>query len=166
MSSSKTLDARQETKDLNLTLDQLKNYLGTGLEVEWADEKGTLIGINEKSTRPLIINPHSAWLSPEQYSDMHFVYPICYRLSALDRNLNPEQEGIFKSAATKIGIPDWEVEEIKEYGVRQWYHFQELIKLHFWPFGDEYFEEGLVIDKLNTQDSILNTTKGKEVPNV
>lgn len=26
--------------------------------------------------------------------------------------------------------------------------YQKLFKWHFWPFGDEYFEQGLVIDKM------------------
>jgi hypothetical protein len=84
---------------------------------------------------------------------------LCYRLSDLDK-FNPELGfiPIDKICNLNLGHCDWLTKEreelINKYGHEYWLGhipykiFKQLIEWHFWLFGEEYFTEGLVIDKI------------------
>ena len=138
-----------------ITIDQLKNYLGTGLIVEveyiYRNNKSTISvsGLNSPITLYLIMK--------ESYE---YVKPICYRLSDLNKFI-PELGFV---PAEKLEIDSCEVQycsatkELKLYmdTENEWVYpidiyyniFQKLFEWNFWVFDQEYFEQGLVIDKL------------------
>ena len=60
--------------------------------------------------------------------------------------------GIYYKKITSKGT----VEEIESNTGNSWAMCQKLFEWHFWPFGEEHFTEGLIIDKLG---------EGKEVQN-
>ena len=135
--------------NLKITIDHLKNYLGTGFKMKLENFP---LGDHERILE--LDCGHDFNL----YLQNNWVKPICYRLSDLDKFI-PElgfvpiewfenHESIdfangniwvlrmFKDGSNKIP-------ELIPFGV-----YQKLFQWHFWPFGEEYFEQGLVIDKL------------------
>lgn len=143
--------------ELKITIDQLKNYLGTGLKVyidEFGEEEEGLVGIVGDEIQTNI-----------DAAEIDLVRPICHRLSDLDKFIPelgfvPLQE-IWK---LELGHKDWISKEreylIEKRGLNYWFNhipygiIQKLFQWHFWPFGEEYFEAGLVIDKLSYEDPI------------
>jgi hypothetical protein len=142
--------------NLKITIDHLKNYLGTGLNV-YIDEFGTedevLYSINGESEE-VETNIDAA--------EICLVRPICYRLSDLDKFI-PELGfvPIEEIRNLEMGHCDYISKErdelVRRYGFDYWIDrvpngiIQKLFTWHFWPFGEEYFEQGLVIDKMKQQ---------------
>lgn len=176
-----------------LTIDQLKNYLGTGLKLDTEGEIQSLYGLYQSKS---IIRAETEF----SYMALNEIKPICYRLSDLDKFI-PELgfvpiEELLKIATEMIWgdriepIGDCEIlKENDSTGIIAWndtervsftldkeiswfdfslyvdgsemkldkFHlFQKLFQWHFWPFGEEYFEQGLVIDKLNQGKEVCN----------
>lgn len=150
--------------DLKLTIDQLKNYLGTGLKFnamgmnvdEYADpsvpQLFEMIGLS-----PDWVEGDSTHLQKDfLIVDM---FPICYRLSDLDKFI-PELGFVPIEEISGLGLDhaEWISKErkqiIKNWGFSFWIDnipfaiIQQLFQWHFWPFEQEYFEQGLVIDKM------------------
>lgn len=151
--------------DLKITIDQLKNYLNTGLKMGMKDHKidyvgreiDTMIGLHQwdKSGQLwCVLTEGGSKPAPSQ------VQPICYRLSDLDKFIPelgfcPKDEffiryggGVIEAGKSlwKETFTDnvrWSPVDTISFGV-----VQLLFQWHFWPFGEEYFEKGLVIDKL------------------
>lgn len=138
--------------DLKITIDQLKNYLGTGLKFQ---NYGEFEGIRE-----WIVD--SAIFKSKNGSDIvpiSKVNPLCYRLSDLDKFI-PELgfmpiEEIKK--ITKFSKSD-QVWLMNQNGFKTslFLIIEKLFQWHFWPFGEEYFERGLVIDKLKHREGVSN----------
>lgn len=136
--------------DLKITIDQLKNYLGTGLKVRVLDNSSW--------------NVSNTSLSPIHLADNCEIQFIqCYRLSDLDKFI-PELGFVPIEELGKRRSLDWSGEKnikpiillIRDMKLKRipFDMMEKLFQWHFWPFGDEYFDQGLVIDKL---------THGKEV---
>lgn len=137
-----------------LTIEVLKNYLGTEL-------KGLVIYPNsmEECTLSIKSGINNICDLTEFLNTTYKVTPICYRLSDLD-NFIPELGfiPIDKIRDLNLGHCDWLTKEreelINKYGHEYWLGhipykiFKQLIEWHFWLFGEEYFTEGLVIDKI------------------
>lgn len=165
--------------DLKLTVDQLKNYLGTGLKckvkhktigsMEVKNPMFTLDSINASFTRAQFWTFDSIFCDQFGFTGKGFqkneFNPICYRLSDLDKFI-PELGFVpldeinnYAPLGKYFGFAI-EKDSLGQIGYRtpeSWLnpliHIEFLNKLfqwHFWPFGDEYFEEGLIIDKLKT----------------
>lgn len=131
-----------------LTIEQLKNYLGTGLEIMRPDGRTKLI--LKTVIDNLMVFEGDGW----KYGDLIKNKLICYRLSDLDKFIPelgfvPFQE-LFKNHENMTrGRIKKAKEEILHIPYLSYERLQKLFQWHFWPFGDEYFEQGLVIDKLN-----------------
>lgn len=154
---------------LKLTIDQLKNYLGTGLKIEPL--------IKHTSSGNLILDEFGVNILYEYF--IEDVVPHFYRLADLDKfipelgfvpldKLNNYRE-LSTGKMTKsgwvndtVGICDrniqcdlsvigggsWEggIEDVETFQFFTLY--QQLFEWHFWVFDQSYFESGLVIDKL------------------
>ena len=131
---------KQEKTDLKITIDQLKNYLGTGLEVMRFS-----YGSSSWNKYPL----YTFHLDDtDENENIYNVKPICYRLSGLDKfipelglvpldNLSPYSRSVLNQYIGRQAIEMFRFSD-----------FQKLFQWHFWPFGEAYFEQGLVIDKM------------------
>lgn len=147
-------------KDLKLEHHHLKYYLGTGLELELGGYNnpkiGFMNGINTRNNR-VIYTAHSGMI--EDDIKIHFCKPIMYRLSDLDKFI-PELgiDPIDIIWRLNLGHTDWvsveRTQTIQDFGFERWFFnipfgiLQKLFEWNFWVFGDEYFDEGLIIDKL------------------
>lgn len=135
--------------DLKITVDQLKNYLGTGLKVTFdGDEyEHDLIGIDLTNEGIHIVSPFGDF----GRSEVEKIRPICYLLSDLDKEIEHNSERF---------VPEKELKKITKFSlgdkagliqfnglITSFLIMQKLFEWHFWPFGDEYFTQGLVIDK-------------------
>lgn len=140
---------------LEITIEQLKNYLGTGLKI---NEFYTYR--NGKSTEGVSSIDLPAVMYLVMRNSFDKLQPICYRLSDLDKFI-PE-----------LGFVP--IEEMRNSGFwcdayDEWYECtypqknidqapfevaQLLFEWHFWAFGDQYFDQGLVIDKLSASASL------------
>jgi hypothetical protein len=129
-------------KDLKITIDQLKNYLGTGLKVyidQDSIDQERLTGIFDEAEEVQT----NVELAP--FED---VRPICYRLSDWDKYI-PELGFIpYEKVGFRPNLRDYKWEEINVFDL-PFNRVKTFFDWHFWPFGDEYFDHGLVIDKLN-----------------
>lgn len=167
-----------------LSIEHLKNYLGTGLKFHYQGE------LNEVTEKPIEFEMtginQNGWVDAkgvlrtveDQYR-IEDMFILCYRLSDLDKfipelgfvplnrfvnddeNLDSTIVIDLKDRVIK-SISSFEVSAImsnqKEhlisfflYGSQRMTPFefmQKIFQWHFWPFGDEYFEEGLVVDKM------------------
>lgn len=137
--------------DLKLTVDQLKNYLGTGLKSSQKSTIGPLIREMDH------LNMYS-FISDDTRAKLMF-----YRLSDLDKFI-PELGFVpIKRLpySTKLYFyrplnPQFDLEIIiqtedysQEIDLYDGFKIMSLLfQWHFWPFGDEYFDAGLVIDKM------------------
>jgi len=126
--------------NLKITIDQLKNYLSTGLKIMdgWGDVR------NFKYTH----------LDDDgNHGEIFGIKPICYRLSDLDKFI-PELGFVpIEELANGLGgIAEAAFNEVRlkrmSYDNMPYWAISKIFKWHFWPFGDEYFDQGLVIDKL------------------
>ena len=141
--------------NLKITIDQLKNYLGTGLKIEpdgkSAAEKNILVGLYQDPCLS-VDAVYFGTIDGQDIRTIDGMRPICHRLSDLDKFI-PELGFVPLQKLTPYAKTRFEfVRDLNE-DVRDW-TFQDMQKLfqwHFWPFGEEYFEEGLVIDKLKQQ---------------
>lgn len=146
--------------ELKITIDQLKNYLGTGLKLlpngNSAAEDNVLIGIYQDPC----LSCDCVYFGTIEGQDMRTIQemkPICYRLSDLDKRI-PELGFVPLDELGKIDPIDrsGEIKTLDDFGIKYqqtsvsdyFELIQKLFQWHFWPFGDEYFEAGLVIDKL------------------
>ncbi len=151
--------------DLKITVDQLKNYLGVGLELKVRSVAGvdhgtdTMIGIcdNMHDGADILVKTKNGFTTDYK---IQFAIPICYRLSDLDKEIEHNGERFVPVA--KLFPIDTEFErsagitsmDYMQYmlndGFKSFHYelIQKLFEWHFWPFGDEYFEQGLVIDKM------------------
>lgn len=153
-----------KNSNLKINIDQLKNYLGTGLKLLFIrDEEfemegyipGLITNVDKEYGQNGRINTN--------YYNIDKSRPICYRLSNLDKFI-PElgfvplnelyfEAGHQRSAQNNGGMMLWKKSMFEtilhalpselSYGV-----ISKLFQWHFWPFGNDYFEAGLVIDKL------------------
>lgn len=155
-------------KELKITVDQLKNYLGTGLMVQVGSTKRNLTALQDDCRLAFV----TAWMGSreKQMVGIENVKPICYRLSDLDKEIEHNGESFvpleklretFSFATTGyVNFDkdlDLQVEPFMDGGdvgdvFINMLDFMEIMKLlykwHFWAFGNEYFEQGLVIDKI------------------
>ena len=123
--------------ELKITIDQLKNYLGTGLKIMdgWGDVR------NFKYTH----------LDDDgNHGEIFGVKPICYRLSDLDKfipelGVVPIEEFLGDDVDLVLNAV-----QVNDLSYLPFNLISLLFQWHFWPFGDEYFEQGLVIDKLKS----------------
>lgn len=139
------------TKALKITVDQMKNYLNTGLHC--------LLDYDEESYFDELVGIHKDGelrFAGDQ-GDTHTiesVKPECYRMSDLDKFI------------PALGfIPIEEVDKHHNFSVLRKsdlqtdptrYPFtvlQALFQWNFWVFDQEYFTQGLVIDKLRKEAS-------------
>jgi hypothetical protein len=160
---------------MKITIEQLKNYLGIGLEYillhdyheefyefednelyEEAFKKGAhwkMVGYTdieipagEGDLSGSIIQFRSSF-----YTDSSIAKPLFFKLSDLDKFI-PELGFVPRD---KIPMGDVIIEDGKiyasgdeyDYSVLPFYTFEWLIKHHFWVFDQSYFDEGLIIDK-------------------
>jgi hypothetical protein len=138
--------------NLKITIDQLKNYFGTGLKFEDYYFGKLFEGEMDYHNFPNFIdNSITSKLKLYSLSDLDKFIPdlgfvpieelnkiFGYELCRLTKFISPVEIGwaIDGGANTAITWSDM-------YPV-----IEQLFKWHFWPFGEEYFEKGLVIDKL------------------
>lgn len=144
---------------MKLTIEQLKNYLGTGLKCE--------TGQKETWTIEQYLTRNSVGFANDKING---IKPICYRLSDLDKfipelgfvpwerlnEMYANYEQGFKIDMTHSDLnkeSKWVFFQYHKdnWGCQSWVPFEiysTIFQWHFWPFGDEYFEDGLVIDKL------------------
>lgn len=173
--------------ELKITIDQLKNYLGTGLkcqssnDAEYRRNKDIPVEFEMYGlTDGYAMIDCSVLQTDCEYEDLK---PICYRLSDLDKfipelgfvpfkrllNNEPEKDDSIEiefiegrmpfqkrfRAFAWVDYPDGESrkEHLSDFflngnhGMVPFSWMQQLFQWHFWTFGDEYFEAGLVIDK-------------------
>jgi len=137
--------------NLKITIDHLKNYLGTGLKF---DRVYTYRNGNSEKGFSSIDDPAVMYLIMcDSYDSLN---PICYHLSDLDKFI-PELGFVpiewFENQYYTLSLHK-EAERLIEWEGHNWLNqmsfllVTHLFEWHFWPFGDEYFEQGLVIDKL------------------
>lgn len=128
-----------------LTIDQLKNYLGTGLKSYQDSRIGPIIReFDHLNMYSFIYNDTSARL-------------MFYRLPNLDKFI-PELGFVPIEELIKKHDPDVELrwEFIETYPFNFSFDIvKQLFEWHFWVFDQEYFESGLVIDKLKNNEKIL-----------
>lgn len=148
-------------KELKITVDQLKNYLGTGLIMEYS-------GFGEDKKK--LVDKWS--ISIQEHWDIHFMdegqtdndvlfyfKPICYRLSDLDKEIKHNGERFFPvdkiQELYEADLFDWDCKKMWVCGswtsnTIEWPYslVKKLFEWNFWLFGDKYFEQGLVIDKM------------------
>jgi hypothetical protein len=130
--------------NLKITIDQLKNYFGTGLKFEDYYFGKLFEGEMDYHNFPNFIdNSITSKLK-------------LYRLSDLDKFIPElgfvpidELEDLYKINSMWYG---WsEFMKTANLKMIDFPMAQQLFQWHFWPFGDEYFEKGLVIDKMKQQ---------------
>jgi hypothetical protein len=117
--------------ELKITFDQLKLYLNTGL----------LIDTSYRELLPLQSVTHIRAIEKGNGK------PVCYRLAWLHYYI---PEGSEKSLGDQFGWnPLFSASNIQGLlsGNLRYHYYQELVKHHFWIFGDEYIDQGLVVDK-------------------
>lgn len=132
--------------ELKITIGQLKNYLGTDVTFipnEFPDAELPLESLNSDAVMG----------SDQDGNEGEFYYQDvklkCYRLSDLDKHI-PELGFV---PIDKLGEDDWNIYVrhilfAGRFDKTPFSAMQSIFQWHFWPFGDEYFEAGLVIDKL------------------
>jgi len=148
-----------------IEISQLKNYLGTGLKFYYEGET------DEDTEKPIefeIIGiSQNGWVEAKgilkTMTDQYHrddVFLICYRLKDLDKFI-PELGFVplewFEHTSSIDFMADnpW-VKQMFSDGLNPepdlipWGVYKKLFEWHFWAFGDEYFEQGLIIDKLKT----------------
>lgn len=175
--------------DLKITVDQLKNYLGTGLEIDLNGFKSPITSLSENGYIRASL-PRFPFTQTVPIDECKL---ICYRLSDLDKEIEHKGERfvplneLFQMAYENVyysrfdGVFDTNpilgqnlAAKAKEFVGGKWwdygftvelpYHFlmtvnganmtipnftmyEKLFEWHLWPFGEEYFEHGLIIDK-------------------
>jgi hypothetical protein len=144
-----------------ITIEQLKNYLGTGLKVKTSKDKiKPLQGYKSSSQDTggfeyIYLGNQSG---PNHTTLLHLIKPICYRLQDLDKFI-PELgfvpiDKIYPADSDfekDLGItPSDHLQSSLVYGIDGFCFtdIQKLFEWHFWVFCDEYFNEGIIIDKL------------------
>lgn len=143
----------------------MKHYLETGLvchamgelEEDYPEDipiEFTLEGIYQDSYRDYFAQLEKKDGDTEE-AILEEVFPLCYKLSDLDKFI-PEL-GI--TPVDRLIKNDWSAHQIMLVTQNAISHVcfdlvQQLIEWNFWVFDQDYFEKGLVIDKLS---------KGKEV---
>lgn len=152
--------------DLKLTIDQLRNYLGTELNIEWIDHygdnkahKSEICSLNNSGVIDLD-SIEFGRVTLGFFDPIFYCRPLCYRLSDLDKFI-PELGFVPLDEIDAIYQNDEHDESWIREAIEANHHWikadtdnisfrviQKLFQWHFWPFGDEYFEQGLVIDKL------------------
>lgn len=181
--------------NLKITIDQLKNYLGTGLKMKTYFK--TISGITvsnplfsfdsvrvKEKSRVDIWTYDMNFLNQFGFVGKGFgineVRPLCYRLSDLDKfipelgfipldQLNKdfgyEQVRLVVYANSGLG---WSIDSSYSNTAIDWNDMypiiQKLFQWHFWPFGDEYFEQGLVVEK-NLSDLSASAVNNAVKPN-
>jgi len=125
--------------ELKITVDQLKNYLGTGLRiVGTANKNGFKVDI--------ILGPNH--LDVENNKLTYSLLPVVYRLSDLDKEIEINGEKFIpKEWLENQCITLFHPITTSNFISRPYWVAQKLFEWHFWPFGEEYFERALVIDK-------------------
>ncbi|WP_373399715.1 hypothetical protein V8V91_08660 [Algoriphagus halophilus] len=133
------------------------------------DDLCSIIGIEEIEDKDYAVYFHkNSDQSKGYYCRIGNVKPHCYRLSDLDKlipelglvprerlgeilfNQNPESFDDDLSASIWANLVM--IDPIENW---PFIIFSSLIEWHFWPFGEEYFEQGLVIDKLLCDSAAL-----------
>lgn len=162
--------------DLKITINQLKNYLDTELKVSLLNFP---LGYHERIFELDCGHDFHYYLSKNKVrpicyrlSDLDKFIPEL-GFVPLKRLVNDDQSVDEKilisyierniknlSSFQVFALIDYEDGESRKehlisfypYGSQRMTPFEFMDKLfqwHFWPFGDEYFQQGLVIDKLN-----------------
>lgn len=145
---------------LKLTGEQLKNYLFAGVILySPTNALGSRIKI---ALEPRHIGKNGIENGLEHYK------PAFYRLSDLDKFI-PELEfvpldelyfeaGHSRPVKNERSFNLWKKSMVEEvliltHNEIQFWVLSKLFQWHFWPFGDEYFEQGLILDKLALEGS-------------
>ena len=144
-----------------LKLEELKNYLGTGLEVVLGKTKRDLTAVSLDSPYVFV----TAWKGSreKQMCGLESIKPIMYRLSDLDKMIPElgfvpiEELKQYAPLGRNFGFA-FEKDDLGLIGYRtpeSWLDpvlhlrlFEKLFEWHFWIFDQSYFDEGLIIDKL------------------
>ena len=191
--------------DIKITIDQLKNYLGTGLRceyihntikrVELVTKTFELSGIQFGNDLYLYFTNDSSFCDQfgciGKYFHPYEFKPICYRLSDLGKEIEVNGESFVPHEKILQEIISWDGsrkdgdgyfgwdcstggDDYQDYWAAindnfqiefytghpdeggymigqealHWSYVQKLFEWHFWPFGEEYFNKGLVIDKM------------------
>lgn len=131
-----------------ITIDQVKNYLGTELECEldYGDESyvDKLVGIMDNGDLTFA----------NDQGDTHTldaVKPVCYRLADLHNYMDLGGVMGLNSKFLQENILGFVT------GNMRYHYYERLWQHHFWTGPQEYFDQGLLIDKM---------LHGKEVTNV
>jgi hypothetical protein len=132
--------------NLKITIDQLKNYLGTGLKFEAYYLGKPFEGEMDYHNFPNFIdNSITSKLKFYRLSDLDKFIPelgfVPIEWFENHESIDFTDGNIWVSSMFKDGSN--KMPELIPFGV-----YQKLFQWHFWPFGEEYFEQGLVIDKL------------------
>lgn len=134
--------------EVKLTVPQVRKYLGTGLQVIHDDSVQELMGIYANSSLERIE-------TGQGHGPLSEFQLVCYRMTDLNK-LIPVIRTIPKLKLAHIYSKYYQPQQKSfnqfrshEGNLRQ-IHFEleQLFEWHFWPFGEEYFEQGLVVDKM------------------
>jgi hypothetical protein len=131
-----------------LELNQLKNYLGTGLDVLLGSTKRDLTAVSLDSPYVFV----TAWKGSreKQMCGIESIKPIMHRLSDLDKMI-PELGFVpivEIKKRTKFSKSDFSSLIQNQGKFTSFITINMLFEWHFWIFDQSYFEEGLIIDKL------------------
>jgi hypothetical protein len=153
-----------------ISIEQIRNYLNTDLKItfEGDEHEHDFVGLDLSSDGVHLISPFGDF----GRASLDKVRLICYRLSDLDKFI-PELGFV---PIRKL-FPKWKWDEETE--SEKWFideglqmvsatcqilkgptltfdRMQQLFQWHFWPFGEEGFEAGLVIDKMTYRKEASN----------
>jgi hypothetical protein len=160
--------------ELKLTIEQLKNYLGTGLKyISQVDEREEFYEFEDSTGYEEAFKEGSVWefvgftdieiplgegeLIGELLQHEKGFYrgnyrshkPSFFRLQDLDKFI-PELGFVPLEELRSIGCSNSQMDLIVKYAYTHvsFEMCKKLFKWHFWVFDQSYFEEGLIIDKL------------------
>gem|GEM_PF-2789882 len=144
--------------DLKITVEQLKNYLGTGLGVYHCDKIHTLDGLYGTDLYICHRTKRGNFLPTSGPLDS--MKPICYGVSDIDKEIEVNGKRFIpadilfpksdyeRDFDRKVAIGSLKLQSAIGCSCTFFSIMQKLFEWHFWPFGEEYFHQGLVIDKL------------------
>jgi hypothetical protein len=165
--------------EIKLTINQLKNYLGTGVKyISRIDERKDFYEFEDREGYEDAFNSGSIWefvgwtdieiplgdgeLSGELLSHEKEFYrgnyrshkPMFFRLTDLDKFI-PELGFVPLEELNRLDWSDVQLSLLKNgaYTHVSFDLMQKMFEWNFWVFDQKYFEQGLVIDKLKSNEN-------------